>query len=233
LGAFYYDRYDFTEAARQYHRMVDVAPSQPDAHFKLSNPYLNMGRYSDAEYELRLAISLRETSDAMHGLAVSLMYQDRDREALSHYLRALELGPPPKNKYLLYLNLGTSYRRSSQPVEAVRAYRKALELAYGQLEKNPKDGYVRSCLAYLNARLGRRQEAESNAVQALGLSRGDLNVSWMAALTYEALGERDRTLSLVQDAPEWLLSRLNRFPDLADLRKDLRFQQLIVSHHIQ
>jgi eukaryotic-like serine/threonine-protein kinase len=233
LGAFYYDRYDFAEAVRQYQKMVDVAPSQPDAHFKLSNPYLNMGRYSDAEHELRLAISLRETSDAMHGLAVSLMYQDRDPEAIPYYLRALELGPPPNNKYLLYLNLGTSYRRSNQPVEATRAYRKALELAYGQLEKNPKDGYVRSCLAYLNARLGGRQEAESNAVQASGLSRGDLNVSWMAALTYEALGDRDRTLSLVRDAPEWFLSRLNRFPDLADLQKDLRFQQLMLPHHIQ
>jgi tetratricopeptide (TPR) repeat protein/TolB-like protein len=233
LGDFYYDRYEFEEAVRQYKRMVELAPGQSYAHFLLSTPYLNMGRYSDAEDELRLAMKIQETSDVVHTLSVSLMYQDRDREAIPYYLRALELGPPPANKYLLYLNLGTSYRRSKQPKEGERAYRKALELAYGELEKNPKNGYIRSCVAYLLARLGDRQGAEANAVQALGLTPGDVNVPWMVALTYEALEERERTLSLIRDGPDWLLSRLNRFPDLADLQKDLRFQQLIASHHIQ
>jgi tetratricopeptide (TPR) repeat protein len=233
LGNFYYFRYEFEEAVRQYKKMVELAPGQSEAHFLLSTPYLNMGRYPDAEHELRLAMKIQETSDVVHTLAVSLMYQDRDREAISYYLRALELGPPPVNKYLLYLNLGTSYRRSNQPEEAERAYRKALELAYGELEKNPKNGYIRSCVAYLLARLGDRQGAEANAVQALGLTPGDVNVPWMVALTYEALEERERTLSLIRNGPDWLLSRLNRFPDLADLQKDLRFQQLIASHHIQ
>jgi tetratricopeptide (TPR) repeat protein len=192
-----------------------------------------MGRYSDAEYELRVAIGLRETSDAVHSLAVSLMYQDRNREAIPYYLRALELGPTAINKFLLHLNLGTSYRRSGNPTEAEREYRKAIQLAYAALEKNPKDGYVRSCLAYLSARLGDRLSAESNAVQAMGLSPGDLNVPWFVAQTYEALGERERTLALIQDSPDWLLSRLNRFPDLADLQKDSRFKGLIASHHIE
>jgi eukaryotic-like serine/threonine-protein kinase len=233
LGDFYFDRYDFAEAVRQYKRMVDAAPGQSGAHFKLARPYLNMGRYGDAESELRVSIGLRETSDAVHTLAVSLMYRDRDREAIPYYLRALELGPPPIDKYLLYLNLGTSFRRSKQPEQAERAYRSALELAYSGLEKNPTDGYIRSCVAYLLARLGDRQGGEANAVQALGLTPGDVGVPWMVALTYEALGERERTLALIRDGPDWLLSRLNRFPDLADLQNDSRFQQMIASRHIQ
>jgi len=233
LGGYYFERYDFEEAVRQYKRMVDAAPDQSDAHFELARPYLNMGRYTDAEHELRLAIGLRETSNAVHTLAVSLAYQDRDGEAIPYYLRALELGPTAINKFLLYLNLGSGYRRLSQPIEAERTYRQALQLAYAQLERNPKSGYVRSCLAYLSARLGDRLAAESNAVQALELSPGDVNVPWMVAQTYEALGERERTLTLVKDAPEWLLSRLNQFRDLADLQKDSRFQQLIATHHTQ
>ena len=191
-----------------------------------------MARYSDAESELRLAVQLQETSDAVHALAVSLTYQDRDREAVPYYLRAIELGPPPANRYLLYMNLGTSYRRSKQPEEAEAAYRKSLQIAYGELERNPKDGYIRSCVAYLLARLGDRQGAEANAVQALALTPDDVDVPWMAALTYEALNERERTLALIRDGPDWLLSRLNRLPDLADLQNDLRFQQIISSHHI-
>ena len=233
LGDFYLQQYDFAEAERQFKRMAEVAPGQSEAHYELARPYLNMGRYGDAESELRVSIGLRETSNAVHALAVSLMYQDRDRDAIPYYLRALDLGPPPNNKYLLYLNLGTSLRRSKQPEEAERAYRSALELAYGGLEKNPRDGYIRSCLAYLLARLRDRQGAETNAVQSLGLTPADVGVKWMAALTYEALGERERTLALIADGPDWLLRRLSRFPDLADLQKDSRFQQMIASHHIQ
>jgi tetratricopeptide (TPR) repeat protein len=233
LANFYYNRYDFAGAVRDYTRMVDAAPDQSDAHFALARPYLDMGRYADAERELRRAISLRETSNAVHGLAVSLLDQDRNREAIPYFLRALELGPGPRNKFRLYLNLGTSYRRSRQPIEARQAYRKALELAYVELEKDSKDGEVRSCLAYLSARLKDRPAAESNAIQALGFSPADIRVTWMVALTYEALGAHDRTLALIQDSPDWLLNSLNRFPDLADLQKDPRFMQLLASHKIQ
>ena len=232
LGNFYYLRYEFEEAVHQFQRMVQLAPGQSLAHFTLSGPYLDMGRYADAESELRLAMQIQETSDVVHGLAVSLTYQDRDREAIRYYLRALELGPPPANKPLLYLNLGTSYRRSGQPEAAKSAYNEARDFAYSILEKNPKDGYMRSLVAYLLARLGDRQGAETNAVQALSFTPA-VNVSWMVALTYEALGERNRTLGIIKDSPDWLLRRLSRFPDLEDLQKDLRFQQLLVSHHTQ
>jgi len=131
------------------------------------------------------------------------------------------------------LNLGTSYRRARQPSEAERAYRKAMDLAYRELEKNPKDGLVRSCLAYLSARLGDRRGAETNAVQALELSPEDMNVTWFVAQTYEALGEREETLALIGDAPDGLLSMLKRFPDLAELQKDSRFLRLVATHHIQ
>jgi len=53
------------------------------------------------------------------------------------------------------------------------------------------------------------------------------------ALTYEALGQHDRTLAIIEAAPPSMLDRLNRFPDLADLRANPRFQQLLVSHDIQ
>jgi hypothetical protein len=51
--------------------------------------------------------------------------------------------------------------------------------------------------------------------------------------TYEALGERDRALALAGTLPDEMLLRLSRSPDLADFSKDSRFQQLLMSHHIQ
>ena len=151
---------------------------------------------------------------------------------MPYYARALELGPPPNNKFRLYLNLGTSYRRTGQSLQAQRAYREALDLTYHELDRNPRDGYARSCLAYLSARLGDRQGAEANAVQALALAAGDVTVSEMVAQTYEALGERERTLALIGAAPAPLLKMLERIPDLADLQKDSRFLQILAENHI-
>ena len=233
LGNFYYLRYEFEEAVRQFQRMVQLAPGQSMAHFALAGPYLDMGRSADAENESRLAMQIQESSDVVHMLAASLMDQGRNLEAIPYFLRALVLDSSPENKPLLYLNLGTSYRRAAQAEEAKQAYGKALSLAYRALEKNPKGGYMRSFVAYLLARLGDRPGAETNAVQALEFTPDDVNVRWMAALTYEVLDEHDRTFAIVKGSPDWLLRRLNRNPDLAELRKDLHFQQLKASRQIK
>lgn len=113
------------------------------------------------------------------------------------------------------------------------AYQQGLELAETELAKNPHDGALRSNLAYLCARLDQRSRAESEAEQARQLSPGSVNVAWMLVLTYDALGERDRVLQLSEELPEDTLRRMGRFPDLAGLRSDSRFQQLMLSHHVQ
>ncbi len=88
-------------------------------------------------------------------------------------------------------------------------------------------------MAYLCARLGEDRRATFEAARALQISDKNMNVRWMVVLTYEALGRRDLTLPVLQDAPASMLDRLNRFPDLADLRADPRFKQLLASYKIR
>lgn len=230
LGYFFFRRGEYEEAVRERRRVVDLVPDLADAHYQLAAPYLNMGRYSDAEHELNVAISYQETANAVEGLGLSRMYQGMDGEAVPYFQKAIQIGPATS---LFYINLGTVSRRANLQKEAQQAYRKGLDLAEGALAQNPKDGYEKSCLAYLCARLGDLRRAESEAAQALQLSGGTINVRWMVALTYEALGQHERTLALLMDASPSMLDRLNRFPDLAELRADSRFQELLVSHHNQ
>ena len=77
------------------------------------------------------------------------------------------------------------------------------------------------------------RRATFEAARALQISDKNMIVRWMVVLTYEALGRRDLTLPLLEDAPASILDRLNRFPDLADLRADPRFKQLLVTHNIR
>jgi tetratricopeptide (TPR) repeat protein len=230
LGTFYFLRGNYDDALREYQGMVRLVPDLANARYALAAPYLSLGRYADAEYNLNVAISFQETANAVEGLGLSRMYQGLDRDAIPYFQRAIKIGPPIS---LYYINLGTVLRRANFPREAQETYQNGLDLAEAALAQNPKDGYERSCLAYLCARLGDIRRAESEAKQALQLSSGAINVRWMVALTYEALGQHDRTLATIQDVPATILDRLNRFPDLAELRADSRFQQLLVSHHIQ
>lgn len=230
LGAFHFQRGRYSEAAKQFSKAVALDPGEPGVHFALASAYTNLGRYGDAERELRLTTGMKETATAVHALGMVLMYQSRDQDAIPYFLRATQLSP---DRYLSWMDLGMCYRRTNRPAEAARANQRGLELAEVEMAKNPRDGYVRSFLAYLCARTGDRRRAESEIAQALQLSPNDADTRWMAALTYEALGRRDATLGVLAASPSELLADLSRWPDVADLHKDSRFLDLLVSHGVR
>ena len=95
--------------------------------------------------------------------------------------------------------------------------------------QNPRNGRDRSFLAYFCAQTGDRRRAESEIAQALQLSPQDADTRWTAALTYEALGERDSTLGLVTTFPAELLADLSRYPEVDNLRTDPRFMRLLLT----
>ena len=100
------------------------------------------------------------------------------------------------------------------------------------MAKTPRDGYVRSFLAYLCAQIGESDRAASEIGQALQLAPNDPNTQWMAVLTYEKLGRRENALAVLHASTTEMLADLNRWPDVADLRNDSRFQELLRLHGI-
>ena len=55
----------------------------------------------------------------------------------------------------------------------------------------------------------------------------------MAVEVYEALGRRDDALAILRTSPDSVLLGAVRWPDLAGLHHDSRFQQLVASHQIK
>ncbi|HEY2139261.1 MAG TPA: tetratricopeptide repeat protein, partial [Chthoniobacterales bacterium] len=230
LGAFYHARADYAQAVVHFRKAVELAPDEPSMHFGLGLAYEGLGQFTPAENELRSAVQLRETPISLHALGVVLLFEGRDREALPNFVRALSLGT---EKYLWWMNLGIAYRRVGLPADAERANRRGLALAEAEMIKNPRSGYVRSHLAYLCARLGDRRRAESEIAQAMQQSPSDADTLWMAAVTYEALGKRNETLSVLAASPTGVLADLSRWPDVADMSQDSRFLELLTSHGIK
>lgn len=226
MGSFHDVQSKYGEAAVHFRKAVEIAPDEPEPHRALGNAYSNMGRFSEAEAELRAVLKLAETPIALHSLGVALMYQQRDREAIPYMRRAIDIGP---ERFLWWTNLATAYRRAGQAVESKDACQRALKLAEVEMQKNPRDGYVRSILAYVVAQMGDGARAESEIAQALRLAPGDADVRFFAACTYETLKRRDDAMATLSASPAAVIADVSRWPDLADLRKDSRFQTLLAT----
>ena len=230
IGSFYMNRADYNEAAKYLTKTVELAPDQPNPHFDLGVTYLDLGRFADSERELRSSIQLTESPAALFLLGHVLMYESRDQEAIPYISQALDRDA---DRYLWWMNVGIAYRRVNQLADSERATQRGLTLAEKELTRDPRNGQVRSHLAYLCARLGNRSRAESEVAQALQLSPDDAETRSASALTYEALGERDNTIGVLSASPNGVISDLNHWPDVADLRADPRFQQLLASRQIK
>jgi len=229
LGNFYFNRGRYKEALPHFQKMVALDPSQPMGHFVLGEDYMNMGRFTEAESELRLSAQQGETPVGLHTLGVVLMYQGRDREAIGYISKALSRYP---QRHLWWLTLGIAYRRTNQPAESEIANRRGLDLAESEAAHDARNAVVLARLAYFCARLGDRRRAESEVARALQIAPNNAETRFAAALTYEALSQRKRTLEVLYSAPAEVLADLSRWPDVADLSKDASFQQLLVSQHL-
>jgi Flp pilus assembly protein TadD/TolB-like protein len=229
LGALYNFHGKYQDAIRAFQKMVDLAPDLWESHFALGAALENAGRFGEAEREVRAAIRLQDSPRAEHELGQLLQDLGRNREAIACFLKALALG---RKIAMLWLDLGVSYSREGLERDSRAAFRRGLEVAERDVARDPRDGSERAPLAYLAARLGDSQRAESEITQALRVAENDSSTCLMAVLTYEALGHREQSLSVLASAPS-IIVRLNRYPELAELRRDPRFLKLLGSKDVQ
>ena len=227
LADYFQRRAQYEEAAKHLSNAVELAAGEPRAHYAFSVVLANLGRFDEAERQARISLSSAETPESLSLLGAILSHRGRDQESVLNYQRALQWWP---DRYLIWVNLGTGYRRLGLDQDSRKAYQKGLDLAQAAVTKNPRSSYARSCLAYSIARLGDARRAESEIAQALSLSPNDHNVVGMAVRTYEAMGRREDSLALLRRSPREVRADMGRNPDLADLHRDLRFQKMMAGN---
>jgi serine/threonine-protein kinase len=228
LGDFYIERSQYQESLTEFQKMVSLKPNLEDSHGLLGLALFELRRFPEAENELGKAISIRDASQAEQVLATVLWDTERYREAKAHYLRAIAIGPETAS---LWLDLGLCYSQEGRKRDARDAFRRGLPLAKKELIQDPRNWRERANQAYLEARLGDDSAAESDIAQVLQVYNDDDTLQ-VAVSTYEALGRRDQSLQLLAKSPS-ILRQLSSVPELADLRRDPRFTELLASNHVQ
>jgi eukaryotic-like serine/threonine-protein kinase len=225
FGNFYFFRSEFRQAEELQRRVTAIAPNLAEGHMDLGLALMEQGRFQEAETSLLHALRLSRTPQILGNVGALYYGDEKFEEALSYFQASLAEGA---SSAFFYTDLGDAFRHLGRDSEAADAYRKASALAEEQLVGNPRQAYIRVLLAQVSARLGNPGRAEFELRQALSMAPENAIVTRHAVLTYEILQERQKGLDLLRGVPVQAIEELGRSPDAKDLRRDPRFEDLIL-----
>ena len=99
------------------------------------------------------------------------------------------------------------------------------------LKRMPNDITLNSRMALYQAYAEEKQEALSRVRHALSLAPQVADVQFRAALTHELIGNRSEALDALLTASKLGYPRnlIESAPDLLNLRRDARYQQLLIN----
>jgi tetratricopeptide (TPR) repeat protein len=118
---------NWADAILLYQNSIDVYPTA-EAHTFLGWTYSFLGRYDDAIEECKKAIEVDPAfGNPYNDIGAYLIELDRPREAIE-WLEKATVAPRYEAPHFPWVNLGRVYEKVGPWEEAIRCYRKALEV---------------------------------------------------------------------------------------------------------
>jgi serine/threonine-protein kinase len=217
---FAYD-WDFSAAAREYQRAIEINPGYSDAHQMNSYYLAAIGRFNDALAEMKRALELDPVSlEKTTGIGEILYQQRHYDEAIGQYRKALEMD---SNSGFTHWALGRALLAQGKFNEAIAEFQKAIPLS-GDSPDEPAE------LARAYALAGRRDEALKIIGELNKLSEHKHVSPTGIAAIYGALGDKNQAFAFLNkafDERDFVLIMLKVEPMLDPLRSDPRFAELV------
>jgi serine/threonine protein kinase/tetratricopeptide (TPR) repeat protein len=229
LGAFYLFYGRFAEAAQMFEQVTRLSPDNVAGYNNLGAAYQQMGKYPEAIAVFRHSIATQPDSVGYSNLGTCLYFLGRYPEASQAFERAANLTP---NSYLLWANLGDSYRwTSGLETKAAEAFDRAIKLGESELQVNPHDPTIHATLAVCYAKRGRLLEAGQQMTEALENGKGNLTYLYQAAVVAHLKGNDRAAIAYLADAIHGGLNPFEaaRDPEFSNLAASPAFQAIIHS----
>lgn len=217
-----YYHWDWPRAEAAFQRAIAVDPTYSTAHQWYANLLTAMGRFDDAEREMRRAQELDPLSLIANAALGWVFYFAGDYEqSIAQCRQTLELDP---EYALAVIWSGWSMEALGRTPEAIAQYRRAISLTSGS-------ALSVASLARALAASGDRAQAtvQLKELEARG-ARGQYVPAYELAKIHTALGNRDRAFEWLARAYEQRshsLVFLQVDPQLKSLRGDPRFRRLV------
>jgi serine/threonine-protein kinase len=243
----------FPEAKRHLNKALDNDSSLAETHAQLGAVYLFEWNWTAAKSELERAIDLDPNLPAQSLYGFYLGAMGRPAEALAFFRRARELDPfaAPRRAHITLghlwlqeyddaiaeaqkaLALDANFLLSSRDLAVAYSLKGMHEQAIAELQSADKISKnhtrIRGFLGYAYAKAGRTVEARKVLEELNGLSKQYGYASAIARI-HTALGEKDQAFEWLRKAcceqdPQVIWIKVD--PTLDNLRKDLRFAQVL------
>lgn len=126
------------------------------SYIRKGNRLYNDSSYIDAEINYRKALEINPKSTvSMYNLGNSLIYQQKNKDALEQYVSASKMEKDKHKLSYIYHNIGVLFHRDKDYKQAIEAYKKALI-------NNPKDDETRYNLSLAQKLLKDEQDNKEN-----------------------------------------------------------------------
>jgi TolB-like protein/Flp pilus assembly protein TadD len=213
--------FDWTSAERQHLRAIELNPKYATAHQWYGFHLAMEARFDEAVSEMLRARALDPlTPSIMQALGWCYYQARRHDDALNAYRRLLEIEPNFAYGLATY---SWTLRSVGEHEEAVRMMQKAVAISGG-------GQFFQTNLAAAYAAAGREAEAREILAQLEEVAATHYVSPYHLAIIHLRLGERERALSLLEQAyatgDGWLVW-LGVEPELDALRDDPRFENLL------
>jgi Flp pilus assembly protein TadD len=228
FGLFLYRASRYGDAVKQFEQARPLAPENQIILRNLSGALIQLDRFDEAASVIQQALRIRETAALHANLGYIRFYQGRYEDAIRPFEAALKLTP---NNYRNWGNLGDAYRWTpARKTEAAGAYARGIDMAREAAKASPDDLDVRSSLAVYLAKAGRLEECLEE-LRGIAASKRPASaaVRFKTALAFELSGERASALTWMQQAIDagYPTRELQFEPDLAEMRRDVRYHRLL------
>jgi serine/threonine protein kinase/tetratricopeptide (TPR) repeat protein len=226
LGVFYSTLGRWDEAEREWLKVIKLAPSYVTCYNNLGALYWYLDQFERAEEMFVKSINIEPSADGYSNLGFVYYRQNNYLKALEMFEKAVAEGD---RYYMLYGNLADTYRFvAGEKERAEEMYRRAIQLAEGELQSNPRNAEICGWLGRFYALVNEREKALQRISEAKRIAPENPVVLRLCVYVYEFIDQRDQALLALQELIERgeSMEDFQKDPDLADMRRDPRFKQL-------
>jgi len=226
LGYFFFRQGRYLEAADQFRNVTELDDRNMGGLANLGSAYMLTGNFAAAAPVYERSIEIEPQSTTYSNLGMMYYYLGRYEDAAAALERGIELSP---NEHLMRMNLGDVLSVANQPDGARSAFEKAEELAIIAASVNPNDPANMMDIAWINAMLGKEQEALENIEKAFAAVPDDPYINYIKGLIFHRFGDTDAAIEALERAVSEGYSRaiLAAEPHLQNLHTDSRFIAIV------
>ncbi len=229
LGGAYFQFGDSEKALQEYQKVSELAPDNPIGYQNTGAVYFRLGKWNDSITAYQKSLSIQPDATTYSDIGTAYFFLKRYDDSIKVFEKAVDLSP--KDEQVMG-NLADAYRAAGRKDQAGTTYDKAIQLAFRQLQVNPKLASVTGDLALYYAKKGDGGHALEYIRQARSLDREDLQLLYFQAQIYALTNHQQDALTALRQAFQkgYSSEEAVNDPELGSLKSLPEFSKLVAEY---